>query len=177
MKKTTLKCSTALWFSCGTAALRLLPNYIMSRLMIKQTKWHVRPVKTQISLGIRPVWSESLLLTLWKLGSLACHWAHSVDSDQTVRMPRLIWVFAGRTVILLVLLWGGSYVFAQVARYAGPNSCHHWLSATDLFSWSVFPGSGRQDLAGHSLESQTSPVPCRNTIIKSELLMLYINVS
>ena len=24
----------------------------------KQTKWHVRPAKTQISLGIRPVWSE-----------------------------------------------------------------------------------------------------------------------
>ena len=28
-----------------------------SRLMTKPTKWHVRPVKTQISLGIRPVWS------------------------------------------------------------------------------------------------------------------------
>ena len=26
-------------------------------------------------------------------------------------MPRLIWVFAGCTVILLVLLWGGSFVF------------------------------------------------------------------
>ena len=35
-----------------------------------------------------------------KLGSLATHWAHSEDSDQTGRMPRLIWVFAGRTVIL-----------------------------------------------------------------------------
>ena len=29
----------------------------MSRLMTKQTKWHVRPAKTQISLSIRPVWS------------------------------------------------------------------------------------------------------------------------
>ena len=29
--------------------------------------------------------------------------AHSEDSDQTGRMPRLIWVFAGRTLILLVL--------------------------------------------------------------------------
>ena len=27
----------------------------MSRLMTKPTKWHVRPAKTQISLGIRPV--------------------------------------------------------------------------------------------------------------------------
>ena len=32
-----------------------------------------------------------------KLRSLATHWAHSEDSDQTGRMPRLIWVFAGRT--------------------------------------------------------------------------------
>ena len=29
--------------------------------MIKPTKWHVRPAKTQISLGIHPVWSESSL--------------------------------------------------------------------------------------------------------------------
>ena len=33
----------------------------MSRLMTKPTKWHVRPAKTQVSLGIRPVWSESSL--------------------------------------------------------------------------------------------------------------------
>ena len=29
----------------------------LSPLMTKPTKWHVRPVKTQISLGICPVWS------------------------------------------------------------------------------------------------------------------------
>ena len=32
----------------------------------------------------------------------------SEDSDQIGQMPRLIWVFAGRTLILLVLSWGGS---------------------------------------------------------------------
>ena len=31
--------------------------FILSRLITKPTKWHVRPAKTQISLGIRPVWS------------------------------------------------------------------------------------------------------------------------
>ena len=31
----------------------------MSRSMTKPTKWHVRLAKTQISLDIRPVWSES----------------------------------------------------------------------------------------------------------------------
>ena len=29
----------------------------LSHLMTKPTKWYVRPAKTQISLGIRPVWS------------------------------------------------------------------------------------------------------------------------
>ena len=43
-----------------------------------------------------------------KLGFLAIHWAHSEDSDQTGWTPRLIWVFAERTVILLVLSWRGS---------------------------------------------------------------------
>ena len=33
--------------------------------LTKPTKWPVRPAKTQISLGIRPVWSESLLCAQW----------------------------------------------------------------------------------------------------------------
>ena len=65
--------------------------------MTKPTKWHVHPVKTQISLDMRPVWSESSLSAWNKLGSLTTHWALSKDSDQTGRMPRLIWVFAGHT--------------------------------------------------------------------------------
>ena len=48
-------------------------------------------------LGIRPVWSESSLSAWRKHGSLATHWVHREDSDQTGRMPRLIWVFTGRT--------------------------------------------------------------------------------
>ena len=61
--------------------------------------------QTRISLGICPVWSESSLSAWRKLGSLATHYAHSEDSDQTV----LTWAFAGRTVTLLVLSWGSSY--------------------------------------------------------------------
>ena len=74
----------------------------------KTNKVTVRPVKTQISLGIRPVWSVSSLSAWRKLGSLATHQAHGEDSDQTGRMPRLIWIFAGRTVTLLVLSCHGS---------------------------------------------------------------------
>ena len=82
----------------------------LSCLMRKTTKWHVRPAKTQVSLGIRPVWSESSLSAWRKLGSLVTHGAHSENSDQIGQMPRLIWVFFGCTVILLVLSWGSSFV-------------------------------------------------------------------
>ena len=67
----------------------------LSRLMTKPTKWLC--AQRKISLGIRPVWLESSLSAWRKLGSLAAHWEHSEDSDQTGRMPRLIWVFAGCT--------------------------------------------------------------------------------
>ena len=75
----------------------ILVKIYISCLVTKPTKWHVRPAKTQTSLGVRPVWSESSLSAWRKLQSLATHWAHSKDSDQTGQMPRLIWVFAGRT--------------------------------------------------------------------------------
>ena len=92
----------------------------MKKARVLSYKMSVRPAKTQINLGIRPVWSESLLSAWRKLGSLATHWLHSEDSDQTGRMPRLIWVFAGRTVILLVLSRGGSYVNC-IARKQHPE--------------------------------------------------------
>ena len=84
---------------------------------VKTNKVNVRPAKTQISLGIRPVWSE--WCPGWSESSLCAQWvakgprflhADSEDSDQTGRMHRLIWVFTGRTVILLVLSCRGSYM-------------------------------------------------------------------
>ena len=75
--------------------------------------------ETQISLGISPVWSVFTvrMYKLWVLSyplsaqrRLWSVWAdaqadlsHSEDSDQSGRMPRLIWVFAGCTLTLLVL--------------------------------------------------------------------------
>ena len=88
----------------------------MSRLMTKQQNGKCAQWR-QISLGIRPVWSESLLFTWRKLGSLATHWAHSEDPDQTRQMSMLVWVFAGNTLILLVLSWGSSdilYIYRGV---------------------------------------------------------------
>ena len=82
----------------------------MSRIVTKPTKWHVHPAKTQISLGIRPVWTESSLCAYWVAKDHSFLQADSEDSDQTGRMPRLIWVFAGRTChfvsfVTMRLIW------------------------------------------------------------------------
>ena len=75
----------------------------------KTNKLSVRLAKTQISLGIRPVWSESSLCAQWIAKDPSFLHADSEDSDQTGRIPRLIWVFAGRTATLLVLSRRGSF--------------------------------------------------------------------
>ena len=69
----------------------------LSHLMTNPTKWHVHPVKTQISLGIRPFCSESSLSAWRNIGSSATNWVQCEDSDQIGRMPRLIWVFGRHT--------------------------------------------------------------------------------
>ena len=58
----------------------------------------VRQVKTQISPGICPVWTESLLCAQLVAKGLRFLHVDSEDSDQTGWLPRLIWVFAGRTL-------------------------------------------------------------------------------
>ena len=91
--------------------------------MSKPTKWHVLPAKTQNSLGIRTVWSESSLCAQLVAKDPRFLHADSEDSDQPGRMPRLIWVFAGRTVILLVLSWGGSVMVFDLYPVPWRNGC------------------------------------------------------
>ena len=93
----------------------------------KTNKMSVHPTKTQISLGIRLVWSETSLSTWRKLGSLATYWAHGEDSDQTGQIPSLIWVFAGRTLILLVLSCRGPYRCPGLLclSYLTQFTCYH----------------------------------------------------
>ena len=98
----------------------------------KTNKMTVRPAKTHISLGIHPVWSESSLSAWRKLWFLVTHWAHSKDSDQTGRMPRLIWVFAGHTYILLVLSCRGSYEHADLHL-----RCSHMAQTDFLMTWLI----------------------------------------
>ena len=87
--------------------------------MRKPAKCHVLLAKFQISLGIRPVWLESILCTLWVAKNSMPPLADSEDSDQTGWMPRLIrlggcpgWSesLLRAKVLLLVLSCCGSYL-------------------------------------------------------------------
>ena len=87
----------------------LFHRFSLSHDMIKPTMWVCAQRR------LRSAWasaqSDQSSLTAWrKHGSLATHWAHSEDSDQTGQMPRLIWVFTLRTLILLVLSCCGSFM-------------------------------------------------------------------
>ena len=64
----------------------------LSLHMTKPINWPVCPAKTQISLGICPVWSVFAVHSK----DTKVH-AHSENSDQTGWTLRLIWVFAGCT--------------------------------------------------------------------------------
>ena len=77
----------------------------LSRIMTKPIKWPVRPAKTQISLGICPVWSESSQCAQWVAEDRMLLHADSEDSDQTGRSESSL----SAQIILLVLSWGGSF--------------------------------------------------------------------
>ena len=90
----------------------------VSCLMTKPTKWPLRPAKTQISMGIRPVWSESsqctqrffmrTAKTLIRLGGCT---GWSVSS-------------LGAMVILLLMSCDGSlYIAAESPSIDGEADC------------------------------------------------------
>ena len=80
-------------------------------------------------------------LPAWrKLGSLATHYADSEDSDQTGGMPRLVWVFAGRTLTLLVLSWGGSIMFKPTLLFHKTTAVYSFRTPkTFLHTWLIRP--------------------------------------
>ena len=108
----------------------------MSHSITKPTKWPVRPAKTPTSLGIHSVCRPSLIRvfavrmkTAWVLSyplsaqrKLCSDWADA-QADPTGRMPRLIWVFAGRTdhfvgFVVLRLKWGTTYRHSNKSHYS-----------------------------------------------------------
>ena len=80
----------------------------LSRLMTEPRKWHVRPPMTQISLGIRPVWSVFAV-------RLKKHWALSYP----LSVPRRLWSYWSDAQADLSLRWADMSVcwFWRVAAH------------------------------------------------------------
>ena len=76
--------------------------------MTKPTKWVCAQRRLRSAWASPPLWSESSRCAQWVAKDSSFHHVGSEDSDQTGQMPRLIWVFAGRTLNLLVLSYRGS---------------------------------------------------------------------
>ena len=98
--------------SCFEVFLPIFQNFILYfEVVTKPTKWPVHPAKTQISLSIRPVWSESSLCAQGITKDPRFLRVNSKDSNQTERMPRLNWIFGGRShlggfaILRIILQW------------------------------------------------------------------------
>ena len=80
---------------------------------------------------------QSSLSTWRKLGSLATHGVHSEDSVQTGWMPRLILVFAGRTVI-----WYTDFliIYTDTEWCFWPSSLLYIAGVTSIFLFTVCLG-------------------------------------
>ena len=109
----------------------------------KTIKVMVRPAKTQIGLASAQS-DQSSLCAQWVAKGPSFLHADSEDSDQSGRMPRLIWVFGGRTLILLFLSCRGSIVMEidkeshllpyWVTAYSRLKN-HKRKTHRSLFSW------------------------------------------
>ena len=104
----------------------------MSRDMTKPTKWLCAQRRLRSAWVIRV-----FAVRMKKAWVLSYRWAHSEDSDQTGRLPRLIWVFAGRTLILFVFSCRGSNIHPSRHQtgselthicLAEPSMPIHWMS-------------------------------------------------
>ena len=143
----------------------------LSRLVTKPTKWSVRPAKTQISLGIRPVWSESSLPAWRSIGSSATHLAHCKDSGQTGRMPRLTWVFAGRTANDPRFLHADSED-CQTGRFFAGRTTHLSRLVTKQTKWSVRTAKTQISLGIRPVWSESS-LPAWRSIASSATHLAY----
>ena len=77
----------------------------------KTNKITVRPAKTQISLGIRPVWSETSLCAQWVVRTQAFFMRTAKTLIGLGGCPGWSESSLSTHTILLVLTWGGSVCF------------------------------------------------------------------
>ena len=106
----------------------------------KRKKEEKERKKTACALSEDSESDQSLFsLSAWrKLQSLPTHWAHIEDYDLTGRMPRLIWVFAGRKDHFVGLVMRRLIYFKRA--FAFKLKCSYWkekVSMRGYILWNI----------------------------------------
>ena len=86
---------------CSLLSIVIPCRIYLSQHTTKPTKRFMRPAKTQISLRIRAVWSESLQIACAFYSVQAIQRRINENPCHTEWMYRLIWVFAGYTDLIV----------------------------------------------------------------------------
>ena len=128
----------------------------MGHLTTKPTKW-LHPAKTQISLGIRLVWSESSLCTQWVSKDPSFLHVDSKDWSDWVNAQADL-SSLGAHAILFVLSRGGSYIYICQAGCF----CKHFpcvISAFDITDFERSKTGKRRKLLTHFIQDTTRGIP------------------
>ena len=148
----------------------------MSCLMTKPTKWHVHPAKTQICLGIRPVWSvfnvrmKKAWVLSYPLSTQRRLWSDWVDAQADLS---LCWC----TVILLALSWGGSnYLLLSKPNFMSIKQTLYFITLLSLFikaslvinSFSPEPAISRMSLTSLPAAIFRSSFVCSSSVLEKK---------
>ena len=154
----------------------------MRHSLTKPTKWHVHPLKTLISLGIRPVWSESSLCTYGLLrtqcffmrtdradakADLSLHWTHmsfcwfchAVAQMLNKNLIRILWMRCKLFSICVVVL----HVFKCETDFLNTLSVftNHYHVGNLILHWGERWLNGRVSYSGaRSRGVWNLPPPC-----------------
>ena len=122
----------------GLESSTLLLSYCahdLSQCIRFPTIWYVRPAKPQISLRIRAVWSEPLLVAWVFYDCDATDWTPFGVSMLRSRLHRLVWVYTCQNVKLLEISCHGSFSPARFWknrwRQFATNNCSQRLRWKD----------------------------------------------
>ena len=155
----------------------------LSRLMTQPTKWHVRPAKTQISLGIRPVWSESSLCAQWEAkeqsgcpgwseSSLGAHaillvFVMSGSFLDHVKSHAIYMVYSAAATCFITDIEKKKRMFKLVILLIAVNSKHASHSYSNILSGAV----ARLKACPLGMQAAPSSIPMSGTFFRGDLVM------
>ena len=114
----------------------------MSQCMRFPTMWYVWPAKPQISLRIRAVWSERLLVAWVFYDCKATVWTSFGVSKLNRRLRRLVWACTCQNVKLLEISCCSSFNTCTLVHLSTrPNSQHLLYVSDTLSGLSTKPGA------------------------------------